>query len=203
MIRINLLPVREERRKADLRQFAALLLLTVFASVAVAGLLHMQMTTQAKRAQARVAAIQQQIDRYTPQLEQVKKYKKTKKRIEKKLAVIAELEQKRSGPVRMLDELATHTPEKLWITRLEAQGRRISLSGMSLANELVASFLESLSNSAYFSNVELLQTNATKKRGIKVNEFELKASLVTPEKDGRGDVQQTAATATPAGPYGR
>lgn len=202
MIRINLLPVREERRKADLRQFAALLLITLVGAVVVAVLLHIRMSTQLKHAETRVAGIKQQIDRYQPQLEQVKKYKETKKQIEQKLEVIENLERKRTGPVRMLDELATHIPEKLWITRLEAKNREVSLHGMSLANELVASFLESLNSSPYFSNVELQETNATQKGGIKLNEFKLDAALVTPEEDSEEDVQQTAA-ATPIGRTGR
>lgn len=205
MIRINLLPVREERRKADLRQFAALLLLTLFASVAVAVLLQMQMGTQLRHAQARVAGIERQIERYQPQIEQVKKYKETKQRIEQKLEVIEDLERKRTGPVRMLDALATHVPEKLWITELVAEDRQLSLHGMSIANELVASFLESLDDSPYFEDVELLETNATKKQGIKLNEFQLSASLVTPEEDpGEGeDVQKTAAASMPSSRNGR
>lgn len=196
MIRINLLPVREERRKADLRQFAALVVATLLVTVAVAVFFNMQMKSRVQHARARVSGIERQIARYQPQLEQVKQYRETKEKIEQKLEVIEELERKRSGPVRLLDELATHTPEKLWLTRLEAEGQRLRLRGMSLANELVASFLESLGDSPYFEQVELLQTNATMKQGIKLNEFELRASLIPPKKAGEGEVQQTAA-ATP------
>lgn len=202
MIRINLLPVREERQKADLRQFAVLLLLTLAGAVAVAVLLNVQLRSQVRHAQARVTKIENQIERYQPQIEQVKEYKETKKRIEKKLEVIKNLEAKRSGPVRMLDELATHTPEKLWLTRLEASQGNVSIHGMSLANELIASFLESLDDSPYFSNVELLETNATTEQGIKLNEFELKASLVTPENEPDAEAKRTAALAAPA-PAGR
>lgn len=201
MIRINLLPVREERRKADVRQFAALLLATLLLTVAVAFLFDMQMKSQVRHARARVAGIERQIDRYQPQLEQVREYRATKEKIEQKLEVIEGLERKRSGPVRLLDELATHTPEKLWLTRLDANGQKLRLRGMSLANELVASFLESLSNSPYFTNVELLETNATKKQGLKLNKFELRASLVSPKGTDSEDVQRTAAATTerPAG----
>lgn len=203
MIRINLLPVREERRKADLRQFAAMLAGTLVASVAVAALFHMQMRDRVQHTEARASGIQRQIDRFKPQLQQVKKYRKTKKQIEQKLEVIEELERRRSGPVRVLDELATHTPEKLWLTRLEAHDRALTLHGMSLANELVASFMEALSESPYFSNVELLETNATQKQGLKLNQFEISASLVSPKKDEGEDVKQTAAVAIPAGRAGR
>ena len=198
MIRINLLPVREERRKADLQQFGLLLAGVFVGSLMLVGLYHMKLSGDVKDARAAVASTQQQIDRFKPQLKQLEEYRKTKAEIEKKLEVIERLDASRSGPVRVFDELATHAPSRLWITKLEAHAGKLRIEGMSLDNELVALFLTALNESAYFDNVELRETTAKEKGGYKLNEFALSATLITPrpaEKTAAGDAMASVGTA--------
>jgi type IV pilus assembly protein PilN len=183
MIRINLLPVREERRKADLRQFGLVLAGVLVGSIAMAGLYHAKLSKDVSDARAAVVATQQQIDRFKPQLEQLEEYRKTKAEIEKKLEVIERLDASRSGPVRVFDELATHAPPRLWLTKLVAKGGQLRIEGMSLDNELVALFLTALNESEYFDNVELRETTAKEMSGYKLNEFALSATLVTPQPE--------------------
>jgi type IV pilus assembly protein PilN len=198
MIRINLLPVREERRKADLRQFGLVLAGVFVGSIMLVGLYHVKLSSDVSEAREGVAATQQQIDRFKPQLEQLEEYRKTKAEIEKKLEVIERLDASRSGPVRVFDELATHAPSRLWLTKLEAHGGQLRIEGMSLDNELVALFLTALNESAYFDNVELRETKAKEVGGYKLNEFALSASLVTPKpaaKTTPGDAIASVGTA--------
>jgi len=198
MIRINLLPVREERRKADLRQFGVVIG-TVFAgSLLIVGLYHIKLVSDVRGAKAAVAATQQEIERFKPQLAQLEEYRKTKAEIEKKLEVIERLDASRSGPVRVFDELATHAPARLWLTKLEAREGRIRIDGMSLDNELVALFMTALNESPYFDNVELRETAAKEMGGYKLNEFALTATLVTPtgaKKTTAGDAEAPVGAA--------
>lgn len=193
MIRINLLPVREERRKQDLRQLGAMLVATLVGSLAIAGFFHRSLLSDVEGARANVARLNQEIDRFKPQLAKVEQYKATKAQIEKKLEVIEGLEQSRSGPVRVLDALATHAPEKLWLSHIQVSGRKIHIEGMSLDNERVASFMTALEQSEYFENVELESSEAEEVEGFKVNAFELSAVLASPEEKRRSREQQTAA----------
>ena len=180
MIRINLLPIREERRKADLRQFGLILGAAFIGAIVIVSLYHIKLSGDVKEAKAGVAATQQHIDRFKPQLKQVEEYRETKAEIEKKLEIIGRIEASRSGPVHVFDELATHAPPRLWLTKLAAHGGKITIEGMSLDNELVALFLTALNESAYFSDVELLETKAKEVSGFKLNEFELSAMLASP-----------------------
>lgn len=194
MIRINLLPVREERRKADVRQFAVTLVAAFVGAIAVAGFFHWKVSGDVAAAKEAVADTQAQIDAFGPQLKKVEEYRQTKAAIEQKLGVIAKLEASRSGPVHVLDELATHAPDRLWITKIEASGGNLKLHGMSLDNELVAMFLTTLNESPYFKNVELLETEAKEKGGFKLNSFQLSAVMTSPALE-----QATAGSASPAG----
>ncbi len=200
MIRINLLPVREERRKADLRQFAALIVATLLLSVALVGFFHWTLSNDIAATKAATVDIQRQIDAFAPQLKQVEQYRETKAQIEKKLEVIARLEESRSGPVRIMDELATHAPDRLWITKMSASGRDITVEGMSLDNELVALFLTALNGSPYFRNVELRQTQAREMSGFKLNQFELSAGLTSPAAEKRAAEEEAKKAAAPGGP---
>jgi type IV pilus assembly protein PilN len=196
MIEINLLPVREEKRKADVRQFAAMLLASFVGSVVLAGLVHAKLANDVARTRGSLVQLQRQIDTFKPQLEQVERYRATKQAIEAKLAVIDRLERSRSGPLHILSELSAHSPERLWLTGLTAENEQITVRGMSLDNELVALFMTALGDSLYFENVELQSTEAKEVDGLRLNEFELSAMITIP------GASQPAAEPSPPAPGG-
>jgi len=144
-------------------------------------LFHLSMLHKISSAQERVAAMKQEIDAFKPQLAQVEQYRAKKADIERKLGVIHDLDRSRSGPVHVLDELSSHAPERLWLTSLEALSSGITLQGMSLDNEVVATFMKALEDSPYFQDVELRSTELAERDGLKLNKFEVHAMLKNPE----------------------
>jgi len=198
MIEINLLPIREEKRKADLRQFSLLLGATFLGAVVLVGAVHMKVVGDLSGAKSELAKTQAELDQFKPQLAQVEEYRATKQAIEAKLQVIEELDLSRSGPVHVLDELSVHSPERLWITSIQASQGIITVKGMSLDNELVALFMTSLADSPYFTRVELLETEAKDVEGLRLNRFELSATLVTPRRSTSGQ-ESAGGAAVPAG----
>jgi type IV pilus assembly protein PilN len=188
MLEINLLPVREARRRADLRQQVMQLALVLLVTLVGIGLAHSQVNDQRNRANLRVRQMQQDIKQFEPQLEQVAAFKKKKSELEKKIDVIDGLDKARSGPVRLLAELASRAPERLWITSLNAKGRTISMKGKSLDNELVALFLGDLNSSEFFDEVDLdsTQIGDSKSGSLKLVTFEITAKLVTGKDKAAG-----------------
>ena len=180
MLQINLLPVREARRKADLRQYAMQLVLVIIVVAGGVGTFHSRLTDQIERTQARVTQMQSDIERFAPQVAQVQVFKKRKSELEKKIDVIDGLDKARSGPVRVMDELAMRTPDRLWLTQISTKGDTINLKGQSLDNELVALFLRSLGESEYFSSVDLGAAKLTESKGLKLVRFDIDAKLVNP-----------------------
>jgi type IV pilus assembly protein PilN len=133
-------------------------------------------------AKVRIAQMKRDIDQYNPQLEQEAAYKKSKKALESKIGVIDELDRARSGPVRVLSELAARTPERLWLTSLATEGKTIVMSGQSLDNELLALFLRSLGESAYFTDVDLDKTEMRgNSSGLQLMSFRIRAELANPD----------------------
>jgi type IV pilus assembly protein PilN len=198
MIHINLLPVREERRKAGARQLALVLVGALVGSVLLSGAIHWKVRHDVSSTREMTVATQKEIDRFEPQLKQVEEFKKTKSEIEQKLDVIQGLNDARSGPVHMLDELATHTPDRIWISKVSVHNGRMLMEGMSLDNELVALFLTALEESVYFKDVELVETQAKEKDGFRLNAFEVSAVLTAPGAEKRAS-EAAPAAAPPQG----
>jgi type IV pilus assembly protein PilN len=179
MIEINLLPHRESRRLADLRQSVALLALGLviagggifFAASSISG--------ELERAQTNVRQLEAAIELFKPQQEQVASFKKERNQLEDKLDVIKSLAEARTGPVKLFDELADLAPERLWLKSLSTKGGQVTLEGSSLDTGIVADFLRSLNESKLFSNVDLKNTRGGKEvDGVKLVDFKVSADFM-------------------------
>ena len=193
MLEINLLPVREARRKADIRQQLMQLMLVLLLTMGAIGFWHSRVAEQISSSEVRISQMQNDIQQFKPQLEQVAAFKLKKARLEKKIDVIDGLDRARSGPVHVLAELASRTPDRLWLTGLDSKAGEIRMEGRSLDNELVALFLRGLGESKYFDKVDLDSTQIVDGRdGLKVVKVAIRAQIVNPDA--------AAAPAAPVGP---
>jgi type IV pilus assembly protein PilN len=202
MIQINLLPVREAKRKADVKQYLLEFVLLMILAGAGIGFAHTDLSEEVETTQNRVNQMQTDIDKFKPQLDQVAAFRAKKAELQKKIDVIAGLDRARKGPVRIMDELATHTPERLWLDTVSAKGTKLELTGQSLDNELVAGFLGSLNDSPYFADVDLNSTElGNGPEGLKVVKFKIQATIVAPQTAQSGAPGAPAApAAAPAAP---
>ncbi|MCG8588641.1 MAG: PilN domain-containing protein [Proteobacteria bacterium] len=188
MIEVNLLPHREAKRAYDLKQNVALLVLGLVVVGGVALLMQQQVSSSISNAQTRLASMQSAIDRLKPQQQKVEAFKAKKQQLESKLEVIRGLDQARSGPVRVMDELSAHTPERLWFTAITTKGKGITLAGQSLDNALVADLLRGLNTSPYFVDVDLDKTTLGKEvNGVQVVEFTIQAGMSAPSPKTEGE----------------
>jgi len=179
MIEINLLPHREARRAADLRQTAGVLVLGLVLVIGAIVMVDAGIENDITRAEAAVRQLEADIARYKPEEEQVQAFKAKKSELEDKIDVIKGLDRARSGPVRIMDELSKSTPDRLWLTSLETEGVQITVEGDSLDTGVVADFLRSLNASPFFTEVDLERTSSgAQVEGVKLVHFVITAALV-------------------------
>jgi type IV pilus assembly protein PilN len=184
MIEINLLPHREARRAADLRQTGGLLILGLVMVAGVIATVDSGLEQNLSDVQATVRQLEADIARYKPEEEQVQVFKAKRSELEDKLDVIKGLDRARSGPVRILDELSKSTPDRLWLTALSTQGVDITVEGDSLDTGVVADFLRSLNASPYFRDVDLERTSSgAQVEGVKLVHFIITAALADPDAE--------------------
>lgn len=173
MIRINLLPVREARRQASLQKQAAMLGIAAFVGVLACAWLHFSVKSAQKEQQQLIAQAQTELKQLEATRKEVERFRKEKEDIERKLSVIAELERNRQGPVRIMDEIATRIPKRMWLTQLTLKEGALELKGISLDAEIVAAFLASLAESDLIHQVELDETRLEETDGLKLNSFKI------------------------------
>ena len=188
MMEINLLPHREARRAADLRESVMVLLLGLVVLGGGVFFVDKSVKSDLASAKAEVTQLEADIERYKPQQQLVNKFKKKRKQLKDKLDIIESLENARNGPVLVLDELSSSVPERLWLTSISTSGKSIKLEGQSLDTGVVADFLRSLNASPFFKNVDLDKTSGGKVvQGVRLVNFVIRADM-------EASVKQTEAS---------
>lgn len=180
MVRINLLPVRVSKKKEAGKQqlvlFAVLLLGGVVGTVMWTG----SRAAELKAKQAAVARTRQDVARLDQIIGEVTSLKTQQEELKKKLDVLEALKQGRTGPVKMLDELAQITPKRLWLSRMEENAGALTFDGTASSNYDVSAFMEALLGSKWFTNVELRRTSAKAAGAFRVVDFTITASVKPP-----------------------
>ena len=180
MIRINLLPIKKSRRAEAMR--AELILAGVGLGAVVLLLLLGQVWLLARvhEREGEKTTLNTRIEEMKAVVAQVEEIEKLKTDLQQKLHVIKQLKANKAGPVRLLDELAIATPEKLQITSLDEKGGLIKLSGYAVSNEVISQFLSNLESSQFLREVYLNAIDQKAIQGIKLKTFAVTMRLVVP-----------------------
>jgi type IV pilus assembly protein PilN len=172
MIRINLLPYREKAKKENLQyQIIALsgalvlfllIILSVhlYFSMSISG-----METKIREADAKLIVLNKKVG-------DIEGFKRDKRELEQKLAVINALEANRLFPVRMLDELNLLVPSKeAWLEKITQTGQDLRIEGMARDNGTVARFMKNMEKAGFVQSVELVVSREKEVAGVKLQQF--------------------------------
>ncbi|MDP3234594.1 MAG: PilN domain-containing protein [Myxococcales bacterium] len=145
-IRINLLPVRQVKKREMGRQFLVLVAGSLI--IAGAGNYYWYATREAERTrvQDQVTETQRRIDALEKQIGEVNDLKKRKKEVEDKLAILDKLKKQRSGPVKLLDALSSAIPKKVFVADFDEKANSVRVTGTGESHEDVSEFMRSLAN---------------------------------------------------------
>jgi type IV pilus assembly protein PilN len=199
VIRINLLPVREARRVANMRKQGVFLGGAVGAGVAISLIISMWMTARIAHERALISARETELKKLEATQKEVKKFQAEQQEIEQKLAIIDQIEAARTGPVKIMDELATRIPARVWLTKMTAKGGTLELEGNSLDAEIVADFAAALEESPMLSAVDLRETRLEEADGLKLSAFKMTAQYPYLKSAGKASGKGKKADAARAG----
>jgi len=148
MIRINLLPHREEKRKQRKAAFLRMLVLSAVLGLAVvlaaSGYFAAQIANQTQRNEF-IKAENAKLD------EQIKEIATLKQEIEALKArqqAVEDLQSDRNQPVYLMDELVKQAPEGIYLKSFKQDGQRVALNGYAQSNERVSELLRNLGNNS-------------------------------------------------------
>ena len=144
MIRINLLPVRQVQKREASRQILILAAVVVFAGFVGNYLWYSDRESDRSRLDHQIGETRKRVTELEKVIGEVNNINKRKKEVEDKLKILSELRKLRSGPVRMLDALATAVPKKVWLSDFNEQASQVKLTGKAMSHEDVAELMRGL-----------------------------------------------------------
>ena len=200
MIKINLLPHREEKRKQREKAFYALLvlgavvglLLVVVGGAVLEGLI--------ARQDQRNNVLRQENQRLDVQIKEVATLNQEIQSLKARQQAVEDLQSDRNQPVYLMDELVLQTPEGIYLKSLKQDGQRVMLNGYAQSNERVSEYLRNLgNNSPWLERPDLIEIKAVVigqgREAKSVFEFTVNAGIKRPrDKDAA-----TAKSASGAG----
>ncbi|MCX8012044.1 MAG: PilN domain-containing protein, partial [Desulfobacterota bacterium] len=141
-MKINLLPRKKVKKRSPyLEQVVfAVALIGVILLVLIGGWWYLQKNIEALN--KKIAITQKEIQRLKKDEEKIAQLKKDTNILEQKIKVIDQLEKSKSGPVKILSEIALGSiAERMWLTNLSCQGANLNLEGIAADNETIAQFM--------------------------------------------------------------
>ena len=179
MIRINLLPDKDKQNfgsiKKQLLVFAALIVL----SVVLLGFYNSSKRTELSRLSNEIELIKEDISKVEKIVKKVEVKGRERDGIATQLEAIRKLEKSKSGPVKLMDALASSIHKRVWLDSLKKKSNSLDVSGFSVENTDVSDFLEAMKMSNFFTNVKLKYTQQAKQSKTKrtVYKFAISATL--------------------------
>jgi type IV pilus assembly protein PilN len=181
VIRINLLPHREEKRKARRQQFYAFLGL-VAASAAVIWFLGFTAINRYITVQeSKNAFIEKEINDLKKQIEEISKLKEETEALLKRKQVIETLQGSRAETVHLFDELLRRVPDGVRISTFTQNGDQFDMTGESVSEARVSTLMRNLEDSPMFQQVTPLEIRAaTAANGRAIYAFQMKMVIERP-----------------------
>lgn len=197
MIRVNLLPHREEKRKRRQQQFLGIAVFSIVLGLVVAGAVWFFLEQQVEQQRANVAYMKNEIGKLDKQIEEIRKIREETASLLAKKQVVEGLQSNRSEPVQLLDQLLRQLPEGIYLKQIKQTGVKVNVVGYAQSNARVSTLMRNLGASPYLENPELVEIKAVlldNNPNKRVNEFSMNISVKRAKaEEGKG------AAKTPAG----
>lgn len=181
MIRINLLPIKEIKRKLRLRNEVIVFIASFLGVLVVLASITLGMMQKISTLNEEIQALEEKRNSFDRIVKQIDKLQKDKKVLETKLEAINKLKSDSQLTVHVLDEIANRTPAaSMWLTSLKVDGTALQLSGVALDNATIAQYMKALEASDYFGPATLANASQTVVAGQKLKSFSLTAAITPP-----------------------
>jgi len=163
MIRINLLPVKEEKLINEAKGFLVIFVISIALVVVLVVLNSAVLAEREAESRMRIDEADKEIANLKSIMGEIQTLKEKKAKLQEKMDMIVKLQEQNIGPVRVLDELSLKIPSnKIWVEKISLKGDKINMEGKTLENQEVANLMKQLENSLFFSGIELRKVTKDK-----------------------------------------
>ena len=209
MIRINLLPHREQKRQARQRQFVSMSIGLAIMGLALVALGWVVLNTQIENQEGRNTLLKTEIAKLDEQIKEIDKLREQTQALLARKQVVETLQANRTEAVHILDQLVRQLPDGIYLKSVRQTGPRIQLVGYAQSSARVSTLMRNLDASPWLTQPELVEIKLVPSpiaKDLRINEFTLNAKmkqLAPPEEaksPGARPAPAAPAAATPAPP---
>ena len=191
MIRINLLPHREEAKKARREQFfvlgglvSVLGALIVFAVYTLIGSAISNQDGSNNFLKKEIAVLDKQLD-------EIKRLKEQTQALLARKQVIENLQRDRGETVYLLSELVKQVPDGIYLKSLKQDGLKVNVTGHAQSNARISALMRNLEASPWLEAPQLIESKAVVVNGRRINEFGMNFILTrVKQEDGKEKMRQ-------------
>jgi type IV pilus assembly protein PilN len=177
MIRINLLPHREEARKERRQQFYTLIVLVAILGALIAFVGYTFIDRAIEDQQATNDFLRREIASLDKEIAEISRLREQTQALLARKQVIESLQSNRAETVHLFNELIRQTPEGVYLRSIKQTGLKINIQGYAQSNARVSQLMRNLDASPVLENPQLIEIKAADVRGRRVGDFNLDVSI--------------------------
>jgi len=177
MIRINLLPWREARRKAHNLQFYILMGGVAVLAALIVLLVHGYYATRISTQEERNRFLKLENAKLDKEIEEIKKLKEEIQALLSRKQVIETLQADRAQTVYLLEQLVRQTPDGVYLKSIKQTGLKVNLTGYAQSNSRVSTLMRNIEASPYLENPDLVEIKAVNVNTKRLSEFVMNLNI--------------------------
>ncbi len=177
MVRINLLPHREQKRQARQRQFVSMAIGLAVLAMAVIGLVHVGIAARIENQNGRNALLKTEIAKLDEQIKEIDKLREQTQALLARKQIVETLQSNRTEAVHALDQLVRQLPDGVYLRSVKQNGAKLTLIGYAQSNARVSTLMRNVESSPWLEKPELVEIKSVALDKQKVNEFTLNLQL--------------------------
>lgn len=183
MIKINLLPHREHKRKARAARLGILAVTSLGVGVALVAVAYVGLSASIATQEERNAFLTEENTKLDKQIAEIETLKKERQQLLDRKKVVERLQVNRGEAVLILDQLVRQVPEGIYLSAIKQEDNSITLTGYAQSNARVSTLMRSLNDSPAFEQPNLVEIKAETKSGQRANVFQLKVLITREQQD--------------------
>ena len=203
MIRINLLPHREQKRQARQRQFVSLAIGLAILGAAVVLLVHVAFGWQIESQESRNGLLKTEIAKLDSQIKEIDKLREQTQALLARKQIVETLQSNRTEAVHLLDQMVRQLPDGIYLKSLRQSGAKVTLVGYAQSSARVSTLMRNIEASPWLQNPELVEIKSVASptaKDLRVNEFTLNVRIkqtAPPEEPKAAPAARPAPATTP------
>lgn len=185
MIRVNLLPWREAKRKALNTQFYILIGMISVMAAAIILLVHGYYATRIGAQTERNKFLKDENSKLEKEIEEIKKLKEEIQALLSRKQVIETLQADRAQSVYLLEQLVRQVPDGVYLKSVKQTGSKVNMVGYAQSNARVSTLMRNLAASPHLENPDLVEIKSATVDKKRLSEFIMNVGIkrLQPEQD--------------------